>query len=57
MEACGGDGVIAVGAYRGDETTETRECRLCGGVVTDSDSNLGIIIEPLSYSASGQGAI
>lgn len=33
-EACGGDGLIEVGAYRGDDTTETRECRLCGGVVT-----------------------
>lgn len=32
-EACGGDGQIEVGAYRGDESdTTTRECRLCGGV-------------------------
>lgn len=32
-EACGGDGLIEVGAYRGDESdTATRECRLCGGV-------------------------
>jgi hypothetical protein len=30
--ACGGDGQIEYGAYRGDETTETRECRLCGGL-------------------------
>lgn len=34
-EACGGDGLIEVGAYRGDESDpNTRECRLCGGVVT-----------------------
>lgn len=34
-EACGGDGLIEVGAYRGDEMdTATRECRLCGGAVT-----------------------
>lgn len=33
-EACGGDGLIEVGAYRGDEDDpNTRECRLCGGVV------------------------
>lgn len=30
-EACGGDGQIEVGAYRGEKTDETRECRLCGG--------------------------
>jgi hypothetical protein len=29
--ACGGDGQIEYGAYRGDETTETRDCQLCGG--------------------------
>lgn len=29
--ACGGDGLIEVGAYRGDDGPETRECRLCGG--------------------------
>ena len=33
-EACGGDGLIEVGAYRGDDSGPTRECRLCGGVVT-----------------------
>lgn len=33
-EACGGDGLIEVGAYRGDEGSETRECRLCGGTAT-----------------------
>lgn len=34
-EACGGDGLIEVGAYRGDEDdADTRPCRLCGGVVT-----------------------
>lgn len=33
-EACGGDGLIEVGAYRGDETPDTRTCQLCGGVVT-----------------------
>lgn len=36
-EACGGDGQIEYGAYRGDEAGPTRECRLCGGpkVVVD----------------------
>lgn len=29
--ACGNDGQIEYGAYRGDAGTETRECRLCGG--------------------------
>jgi hypothetical protein len=29
--ACGGDGQIEYGAYRGDSGTATRECRLCGG--------------------------
>lgn len=34
-EACGGDGLIEVGAYRGDENdSTTRPCQLCGGVVT-----------------------
>lgn len=34
-EACGGDGQIEVGAYRGDEDdSNTRPCQLCGGVVT-----------------------
>lgn len=34
-EACGGDGQIEYGAYRGDESdTTTRRCRLCGGAVT-----------------------
>lgn len=35
-EACGGDGLIEVGAYRGEKTDETRECRLCGGVITNA---------------------
>lgn len=30
-EACGGDGLIEVGAYRGDDSAETRSCTLCGG--------------------------
>lgn len=33
-EACGGDGQIEYGAYRGESDGPTRECRLCGGVVT-----------------------
>lgn len=33
-EACGGDGLIEVGAYRGDDSSDTRTCQLCGGVVT-----------------------
>lgn len=32
--ACGGDGQIEYGAYRGDDDTTTRECRLCGGKPT-----------------------
>lgn len=32
--ACGGDGQIEYGAYCGDESGETRECRLCGGAIT-----------------------
>lgn len=35
-EACGGDGQIEYGAYRGDEAGPTRECRLCGGVITQT---------------------
>lgn len=34
-EACGGDGLVEIGAYRGDESdVNTRQCQLCGGVVT-----------------------
>lgn len=33
-EACGGDGQIEYGAYRGENDGPTRECRLCGGAVT-----------------------
>lgn len=29
-EACGGDGLIETGAYRGDQDSETRPCSLCG---------------------------
>lgn len=32
--ACGGDGLIEYGAYRGDVNTETRECHLCSSVAT-----------------------
>lgn len=42
-EACGGDGLIEVGAYRGDEDdADTRQCRLCGGVVTLESQRLEV---------------
>ena len=58
-EACGGDGLIEVGAYRGDaDDTTTRECRLCGGVVTASGvgticpigaGQLGVTVDEISF--------
>lgn len=45
-EACGGDGQIEYGAYRGDEAGPTRECRLCGGVITQT-----VPLETLGVSA------
>lgn len=53
-EACGGDGQIEYGAYRGDEDGPTRECRLCGGIVTacrttaDVVSDAGITAQAVS---------
>lgn len=43
-EACGGDGQIEYGAYRGDESGPTRECQLCGGpkLVIDIPANISI---------------
>lgn len=34
-EACGDDGLIEVDAYRGGHDVDTRECHLCGGVITE----------------------
>lgn len=55
-EACGGDGQIEVGAYRGDENdTTTRECRLCGGVVSISSRYPPLsneVVNTLDVSAS-----
>lgn len=48
--ACDGDGLIEVGAYRGDEGRETRECRLCGGVVTTDGP-----LEQLAQAATQAG--
>lgn len=48
-EACDGDGLIEVGAYRGDEDdVDTRECRLCGGVVSLESRRLAqqVVDEP-----------
>lgn len=51
-EACGGDGLIEVGAYRGDENdTTTRECRLCGGAITRDTP-----LEQLAHAATAAGA-
>lgn len=52
-EACGGDGQIEYGAYRGDESGPTRECRLCGGVMTTTPTVVDIAD---SLSASAQSA-
>lgn len=52
-EACGGDGQIEYGAYRGDESGPTRECRLCGGVMTTTPTVIDIAD---SLSASAQSA-
>lgn len=48
--ACGGDGQIELGAYRGDDGPEMRECRLCGGVIT-TDS----LIEKFAQAAKNAG--
>lgn len=50
-EACGGDGQIEYGAYRGEEAGPTRECRLCGGVFTGD-----VPLETLSTSAKSASA-
>lgn len=42
-EACGGDGLIEYGAYRGDANSETRECRLCGGPTAHDECDTGAI--------------
>jgi uncharacterized Zn finger protein len=34
-EACGGDGLIEHGAYRGDEHSPVRPCQLCGGIADE----------------------
>lgn len=48
-EACGGDGQIEVGAYRGDEDdSTTRPCQLCGGVVTGT---VGAELDRLAQNA------
>lgn len=48
-EACGGDGLIEVGAYRGDEDDNTtRPCQLCGGVVTGT---VGAELDRLAQNA------
>lgn len=52
-EACGGDGQIEYGAYRGDESGPTRECKLCGGVMTTSPTVVDIAG---SLGASAQSA-
>lgn len=52
-EACGGDGQIEYGAYRGDEAGPTRECRLCGGVITTTPTVANVVS---SIGASAQSA-
>ena len=32
--ACGGDGLIEIGAYRGDDGPDGRPCALCGGKIS-----------------------
>lgn len=57
-EACGGDGQIEVGAYRGDDSPDTRECRLCGGVVTatlSSSETVGTAFSRLGQAATKAG--
>lgn len=51
-EACGGDGQIEYGAYRGDDSTETRECRLCGGAVTVYSAGTDVVGTVGSSAAS-----
>jgi hypothetical protein len=48
-EACGGDGLIECGAYRGDEGSDTRTCALCNGVVGCAESP-----SPLAADAAGK---
>lgn len=51
-EACGGDGLIEFGAYRGrEDDKDTRECRLCGGMITGD-----VPLEMLSNSAKSASA-
>lgn len=52
-EACGGDGQIEYGAYRGDEAGPTRECRLCGG--RSSDDTVGEILDQFAFAATQAG--
>lgn len=56
--ACGGDGQIGYGEYRGEEAGPTRECRLCGGVITATDvgtiypigaGQVGIVMGEVSF--------
>lgn len=60
-EACGGDGQIEVGAYRGDDSPDTRECRLCSGKVTmtampTSAENAAVALQRLGQAATATGA-
>lgn len=52
-EACGGDGQIEYGAYRGDESGPTRECKLCGGVITTAPTVVDVVS---SIGVSAQSA-
>lgn len=54
-EACGGDGQIEYGAYRGDESGPTRECQLCDGVITTSPT-VADVVGSVGVSAQSAGA-
>lgn len=54
-EACGGDGQIEYGAYRGDSDGPTRECRLCGGAVT-AYQTVADVVGSIGVSASSASA-
>lgn len=53
-DACGGDGLIEYGAYRGDESDATRVCTLCGGVPTIEPTRAAI---PENAYPQGSGKV
>lgn len=55
-EACGSDGQIEYGAYRGEEAGPTRECRLCGGAVTAYRFAADVVDTVDTFGASAQSA-